>query len=101
MFWDFISLRPESIHTTLMMFADRGIPKSYRKMHGYSVNTYAFVNAHGNFFYCKFHYFSNQGWFRLNARYNIGVFRIWVQNIFEAQCDPYSQTLLKEQKKNF
>lgn len=63
MFWDFISLRPESIHTTLMMFADRGIPKSYRKMHGYSVNTYAFVNTHGQFFYCKFHYLTNQGLF--------------------------------------
>lgn len=65
MFWDFISLRPETMHTTLMMFADRGIPKSYRQMHGYSVNTFAFVNSHGEFFYCKFHYLTNQGKFQI------------------------------------
>ncbi|KAG5862005.1 hypothetical protein JTB14_013758 [Gonioctena quinquepunctata] len=61
MFWDFISLRQESMHTILMMFGDRGIPKSYRNMHGYGVNTFAFVNAHGKFVYCKFHYLTNQG----------------------------------------
>lgn len=61
MFWDFLSLRAESTHTTLMMFSDRGIPNSYRHMHGYGVNTFAFVNAHGTFNYCKFHYLTNQG----------------------------------------
>nr|XP_023028224.1 catalase-like [Leptinotarsa decemlineata] len=61
MFWDFISLRQETTHTILMMFSDRGIPDSYRHMHGYGVNTFAFVNAHGKFVYCKFHYLTNQG----------------------------------------
>ncbi|XP_056639845.1 catalase-like isoform X2 [Diorhabda sublineata] len=61
MFWDFITLREESMHSVLMMFADRGIPDSYRKMHGYGANTFAFVNAHGKVVYCKFHYLTIQG----------------------------------------
>ncbi|XP_074035586.1 catalase-like [Leptinotarsa decemlineata] len=61
MFWDMVTLRPETTHTCLMFFSDRGIPANYRQMHGYGTNTFAFVNAHGEFFYCKFHYRSEQG----------------------------------------
>lgn len=61
MFWDFLTLRQECTHTTLIFFSDRGIPESFRKMHGFGVNTYAFVNAEGKFNYCKFHWLSNQG----------------------------------------
>ncbi|XP_045466310.1 catalase-like [Harmonia axyridis] len=61
MFWDFISLRPESTHQTMVLFSDRGIPDGYRYMHGYGSNTFAFVNAEGKFYYCKFHYLSDQG----------------------------------------
>ncbi|XP_057666950.1 catalase-like [Diorhabda carinulata] len=61
MFWDMITLRPESTHTCLMFFSDRGIPASFRKMHGFGTNTFAFVNKHGKFFYCKFHYRTDQG----------------------------------------
>ncbi|KAJ8921878.1 hypothetical protein NQ315_008511 [Exocentrus adspersus] len=61
MFWDFLTLRPETTHTTMIFFSDRGIPDSFRKQHGYGVNTYAFVNAQGKFNYCKFHWLSNQG----------------------------------------
>lgn len=61
MFWDFISLRPETTHQTVMLFTDRGIPDGYRYMHGYGSNTFGFVNAEGKFFYCKFHYLTDQG----------------------------------------
>ncbi|XP_018568951.1 catalase [Anoplophora glabripennis] len=61
MFWDFLTLRQETTHTTLIFFSDRGIPESFRKMHGFGVNTYAFVNSEGKFNYCKFHWLSNQG----------------------------------------
>ncbi|XP_030760940.1 catalase-like [Sitophilus oryzae] len=60
-FFDFVSLRAESTHMVLMMFTDRGIPASYRQMHGYGANTFSFINAKGEFFYCKFHYLSDQG----------------------------------------
>lgn len=61
MFWDFISLRPESIHQILILYSDRGIPDGYRHMHGYGSNTFAFVNNAGHLVYCKFHYLTDQG----------------------------------------
>jgi len=34
MFWDFLSLTPESTHQVTILFSDRGIPKTYRHMDG-------------------------------------------------------------------
>ncbi|CAH0552788.1 unnamed protein product [Brassicogethes aeneus] len=61
MFWDMMTLRAETTHQNLIFFSDRGIPASYRNMHGYGSDTFAFVNEYGKFFYCKFHYLTNQG----------------------------------------
>ncbi|MCY7315247.1 MAG: catalase [Rubrivivax sp.] len=55
-FWDFISLMPESIHHTLWVMSDRGIPRSYRTMQGFGVNTYRLVNAEGVARFVKFHW---------------------------------------------
>ena len=40
MFWDFLSLTPESIHQVTILFSDRGTPMSYRHMNGYSSHTF-------------------------------------------------------------
>ncbi|KAK9688037.1 Catalase-related immune-responsive [Popillia japonica] len=61
MFFDFFSKRPETIHQLIWFYGDRGIPDGYRHMNGYGSNTYSFVNAAGELFYCKFHYKTNQG----------------------------------------
>lgn len=61
MFWDMMSLRPETTHQLLVFFSDRGIPANYRQMHGYGSNTFALVNPFGKLFYCKFHYKTEQG----------------------------------------
>lgn len=61
MFWDFISLRPETTHQILILYSDRGIPDGYRRMHGYGSNTFAMVNKFENLVYCKFHYLTDQG----------------------------------------
>ncbi|XP_035719813.1 catalase-like [Vespa mandarinia] len=61
MFWDFISLRPESTHQILFLFSDRGIPDGYRHMNGYGSHTFKMLNAYNNMVYCKFHYKTNQG----------------------------------------
>ncbi|XP_017782593.1 PREDICTED: catalase-like [Nicrophorus vespilloides] len=61
MYWDFFSLRPETMHQMLVLYSDRGIPDGYRYMHGYGSNTFSFVNAKGDFNYCKFHYKTDQG----------------------------------------
>jgi catalase len=55
-FWDFISLTPESTHMITWLFSDRGTVKSYRKMEGFGVNTYKWVNAEGKAVYVKYHW---------------------------------------------
>jgi catalase len=55
-FWDFISLMPESTHMIIWLFSDRGMPKSYRMMEGFGVNTYMWVNAKGKAVYLKYHW---------------------------------------------
>jgi catalase len=55
-FWDFISLSPESTHMITWLFSDRGTVKSYRKMEGFGVNTYKWVNAKGKAVYIKYHW---------------------------------------------
>jgi len=40
--------------------SDRGIPKSYRQMHGFGSHTYSFINANNERFYVKFHFKSQQ-----------------------------------------
>lgn len=61
MFWDFITLRPESIHQVMFLFSDRGIPDGFAHMNGYGSHTFKLVNADGKYVYCKFHYKTNQG----------------------------------------
>ena len=56
MFWDFISLRPETTHQVSFLFSDRGIPDGYRHMNGYGSHTFKLVNKEGVPVYCKFHY---------------------------------------------
>ena len=55
-FWDFISLTPESTHMITWLFSDRGTVRSYRKMEGFGVNTYMWVNAEGRTVYIKYHW---------------------------------------------
>ncbi|MEW6066812.1 MAG: catalase [Nitrospirota bacterium] len=55
-FWDFISLTPESTHMITWLFSDRGTVKSYRKMEGFGVNTYKWVNDTGKVVYVKYHW---------------------------------------------
>jgi catalase len=46
-FWDFVAHAPENAHMIMWLLSDRGIPRSYRMMDGFSVNTFRFVNAQG------------------------------------------------------
>ena len=41
--------------------SDRGIPASYRHMHGYGSHTYSFWNEAGERFWVKFHFHTQQG----------------------------------------
>jgi len=55
-FWDFVSLMPESTHMLTWVMSDRGIPRSFRMMQGFGVNTYRFVNAECVSHFVKFHW---------------------------------------------
>ena len=44
MFWDFLSLTPESVHQVTILFSDRGTPRTYRNMNGYSSHTFKSVS---------------------------------------------------------
>lgn len=46
-FWDFVVSTPENAHMVLWLFSDRGIPRSFRMMEGFGVNTFRFVNTQG------------------------------------------------------
>ncbi|MGI8469729.1 MAG: catalase, partial [Pyrinomonadaceae bacterium] len=59
--WDFWSLSPESLHQVTILFSDRGLPKSFRTMHGFGSHTYSFINADNERFWVKFHFRSMQG----------------------------------------
>jgi len=61
MFWDFLSLTPESIHQVTILFSDRGVPKDYRHMNGYSSHTFKLVNKEGKQYWVKFHFKTEQG----------------------------------------
>jgi len=55
MFWDFITLRPETTHQVSFLFSGRGTPDGFRHMNGYGSHTFKLVNAAGEAVYCKFH----------------------------------------------
>lgn len=59
-FWDFVSMLPETLHTILMLFSERGTPDGFRHMHGFGVNTFKLVNAKQEAFYAKFHWICGQ-----------------------------------------
>ncbi len=59
--WDFWTLSPESAHQVTYLMGDRGLPRSWRTMNGYSSHTYMWVNADGERFWVKYHFHSDQG----------------------------------------
>ena len=59
--WDFWTLLPEAFHQVTIVMSDRGIPKSYRHMHGFGSHTYSFINADNERFWVKFHFRTQQG----------------------------------------
>jgi len=59
--WDFWSLLPEALHQVTIVMSDRGIPRTYRHMHGFGSHTFSVINAKNERFWVKFHFKSQQG----------------------------------------
>lgn len=65
--WDFWTLSPESAHQVTYLMGDRGLPRSWRHLNGYSSHTYQWINAQGERYWVQYHFKSRQGVERLSA----------------------------------
>ena len=59
--WDFWSSLPEALHQVTITMSDRGIPYSYRNMHGFGSHTFSMINAANERTWVKFHLVCRQG----------------------------------------
>lgn len=59
--WDFWTSLPEALHQVTIVMSDRGIPASYRHMHGFGSHTFSFINADNERHWVKFHWTTQQG----------------------------------------
>lgn len=57
-FW---TLLPEALHQVTVVMSDRGIPKSYRHMHGFGSHTFSLINQKNERCWVKFHFKTLQG----------------------------------------
>ncbi|CAK7903302.1 catalase T [[Candida] anglica] len=59
--WDYYTQNPECLHQITYMFGDRGIPKSWARMNGYSGHTFKFINEEGKLTYIQYHVLADEG----------------------------------------
>ncbi|MCM3125078.1 MULTISPECIES: catalase KatA [unclassified Mesobacillus] len=65
--WDFWSLSPEALHQVTILMSDRGIPATFRHMHGFGSHTFKWTNAEGDGVWIKYHFKTEQGVKNLTA----------------------------------
>ena len=58
---DFWTLLPKALHQVTIVKSERGIPRSFRHMHGFGSHTFSFINAEGERHWVKFHFTTQQG----------------------------------------
>jgi catalase len=59
--WDFWTSLPEALHQVTITMSDRGIPKSYRHMHGFGSHAFSMINFDNERVWVKFHLVCQQG----------------------------------------
>ncbi|MDX2465259.1 MAG: catalase [Porticoccus sp.] len=59
--WDFWTSLPEALHQVTIVMSDRGIPATYRHMHGFGSHTFSLINSNHERFWVKFHLKCQQG----------------------------------------
>ncbi len=59
--WDFWTGLPEALHQVTILMSDRGIPASFRHMHGFGSHTFSLINAKNERYWVKFHFRTQQG----------------------------------------
>ncbi|MCB4810424.1 catalase [Methylovorus menthalis] len=59
--FEFWANHPQSLHQMTILMSDRGIPASYRHVHGFSSHTLSFWKKDGQRYWIKWHFKTNQG----------------------------------------
>jgi catalase len=59
--WDFWTSLPEALHQVTITMSDRGIPYSYRHMHGFGSHAFSLISAANERVWVKFHFVTQQG----------------------------------------
>ncbi|MDO9693475.1 MAG: catalase, partial [Candidatus Latescibacteria bacterium] len=59
--WDFWTSLTEALHQVTIVMSDRGLPASFRHMHGFGSHTFSFISATNDRTWVKFHFVSQQG----------------------------------------
>ncbi|MCL2438464.1 MAG: catalase [Coriobacteriia bacterium] len=59
--WDFWSMLPEALHQVTIVMSDRGLPATYRHMHGFGSHTFSMINADNQRVWVKYHWRTRQG----------------------------------------
>lgn len=59
--WGYWTNLPESLHQVTIIMSERGIPRSFRHMHGFGSHTFSLINADGERHWVKFHFRTQQG----------------------------------------
>lgn len=67
MFWDFLSLTPESLHQVMRLFSNLGTPDGFRHMDGFGSNTYMWYTSPDDYHWVKYHFLTDQGVKNLTA----------------------------------
>nr|AAA99823.1 catalase [Rhizobium sp.] len=59
--WDFWTLLPEALHQVTSVMSDRGLPTSFRHMHGFGSHTFSLIDRDNKRVWVKFHFVCQQG----------------------------------------
>ncbi len=59
--WDFWTSLPEALHQVTITMSERGIPASYRHMHGFGSHAFSLINKNNERIWVKFHLITQQG----------------------------------------
>jgi len=59
--WDFWTSLPDALHQLTILMSERGLPATYRHMHGIDSHTFSFINEKNERFWVKFLFRSQQG----------------------------------------
>jgi len=59
--WDFWTSLPEALHQITIVMSDRGLPRSYRHMHGFGSHTFSLISADQQRYWVKFTFKTLQG----------------------------------------